>query len=107
MFQTLRARLILICVAITVAALFALSMATFWTARSSTLSDIDENIGQLTRAHASTLTDWVQDKQRITVEWIHNNDRGSKVWVLQPTYMKYWDDELYGEKETEEFIFQK
>ncbi|APE49179.1 chemotaxis protein [Delftia sp. HK171] len=66
MFQTLRARLILICVAITVAALFALSMATFWTARSSTLSDIDENIGQLTRAHASTLTDWVQDKQRIT-----------------------------------------
>jgi methyl-accepting chemotaxis protein len=66
MFQTLRARLILICVAITVAALFALSMATFWTARGSTLSGIDENIGQLTQAHAAALTDWVQDKQRIT-----------------------------------------
>ena len=66
MFQTLRARLILICVAITVAALFALSMATFWTARGSTLSGIDENIGQLTQAHAAALTDWVQDKHRIT-----------------------------------------
>ncbi|CAB5709464.1 Aspartate chemoreceptor protein [Delftia tsuruhatensis] len=66
MLQTLRARLILICVAITVVALFALSMATFWTARNSTLANIDDNIGQLTQAHASSLADWVQDKQRIT-----------------------------------------
>lgn len=42
-------------------------------------------------------------KERITVDWIHNNSRGSKIWVLKPDYLKYWDDELYGEKECCEF----
>ncbi len=42
-------------------------------------------------------------KERITVEWIHTNEWGSRVWVLTPTYMKYWDDELYGEDESKEF----
>ncbi len=42
-------------------------------------------------------------KERITVDWIHTNEFGSRVWVLQPIYMKYWDDELYGDKESEEF----
>lgn len=45
-------------------------------------------------------------KERITVDWIHNNEWGSKVWVLKPTYIKYWDDELYGDDETEEFNFK-
>lgn|SRR3989338_4043655 len=44
-------------------------------------------------------------KERITIEWIHSNEWGSKVWVLKPTYIKYWDDELYGDKESEEFLF--
>ncbi len=43
--------------------------------------------------------------ERITVEWIKSNEWNSKVWVLKPTYMKHWSDELYGEKETEEFRF--
>jgi len=42
-------------------------------------------------------------KERITVEWIHTNEWGSRVWVLQPTYMKYWDDEIYGDNESKEF----
>ena len=42
-------------------------------------------------------------KDRITVDWIHTNEWNSKVWVLQPNYIKYWDDELYGHDETEEF----
>ena len=42
-------------------------------------------------------------KKRITVNWIHKNEWGSKVWVLKPTYMKYWDDEIYGAEESEEF----
>mgnify|MGYP001558859971 FL=1 len=42
-------------------------------------------------------------KEKITVEWIHNNAWGSKIWVLKPSYMKYWDDEIYGDDESEEF----
>ena len=42
-------------------------------------------------------------KERITVDWIHNNEWGSKVWVLKPNYMKYWDDEIYKDQENEEF----
>lgn len=42
-------------------------------------------------------------KERITLEWIQTNPHGSKVWLLKPTYVKYWDDELYGDEETKEF----
>ncbi|BEU98208.1 methyl-accepting chemotaxis protein [Acidovorax sp. DW039] len=66
MFQSLRARLIGICVAITVAALFALALATFVVVRNNTLSSIDERMGQLTRNHANELTTWIKEKQRIT-----------------------------------------
>lgn len=38
-------------------------------------------------------------KDRITFEWICENVFESKVWKIQPTYLKYWDDELYGEDE--------
>ena len=41
-------------------------------------------------------------KDRITLDWIHQNDAGAKVWILRPNYMKYWNDELYGEQESEE-----
>ncbi len=44
-------------------------------------------------------------KERITVEWIHYNEWNSKIWVLKPMYIKYWDDELYGSEEFEEFTF--
>lgn len=66
MFHTLRARLIGICVAITVAALFALALATFVVVRNNTLDAMDERMGQLTRNHANELTEWVKEKQRIT-----------------------------------------
>ncbi len=45
-------------------------------------------------------------KQLITPAWVHNNEWGSKVWVLKPSYMKYWDDEIYGDDESEEFRFK-
>ncbi len=41
-----------------------------------------------------------------TVKWIMTNVWGAKVWVLKPSYMKYWDDEVYGENESEEFTFK-
>lgn len=42
-------------------------------------------------------------KEIVTKDWIHNNKSGSKVWILKPSYMKYWDDKIYGSKESEEF----
>lgn len=45
-------------------------------------------------------------KERITMEWIHTNEWGSKVWILKPSYIKYWDDELYGDDETKEFYLK-
>jgi len=43
--------------------------------------------------------------ERITVDWVHTNEDGSGVWVIQPTFIKFWNDELYGDEETEEFKF--
>lgn len=44
-------------------------------------------------------------KNKITVEWIHSNEWGSSVWILKPASIKYWDDELYEDDESKEFIF--
>ncbi|WP_370680260.1 methyl-accepting chemotaxis protein [Comamonas sp. GB3 AK4-5] len=66
MFQSLRARLIGICVAITTLSLVVLALVSFFIVRGNTLSGLDERIGQLTHVHAHVLTEWVQEKQRIT-----------------------------------------
>ncbi len=42
---------------------------------------------------------------KISVDWIRANEWGSYVWIVQPTFMKYWDDELYGADENAEFTF--
>lgn len=42
----------------------------------------------------------------LTVKWITTNVWGTKVWKLKPTYMKYWDDEIYGDNESEEFTLK-
>ena len=41
-----------------------------------------------------------------TVKWITTNAWNSKVWILKPSYMKYWDDEIYGDDESEEFTLK-
>jgi len=66
MLKTLRARLIAICVAITVLSLLALACATFVVVRGSMLDSLDDAIGQRTRLHAADLADWVREKQRVT-----------------------------------------
>ena len=42
---------------------------------------------------------------RITFDWIKNNEFNSRIWVIEPKSIKYWDDQLYGDDETEEFEF--
>jgi len=66
MLNSLRARLIGICVAITTLSLLALALSTFFSVRSSTEHSLDERISQLTKLHANDLAEWVRDKQRIT-----------------------------------------
>ncbi|OGH64519.1 MAG: hypothetical protein A2821_04695 [Candidatus Magasanikbacteria bacterium RIFCSPHIGHO2_01_FULL_41_23] len=52
-------------------------------------------------------TNFPEFADRITVEWAKNASNLSKVWVVEPTYMKFWNDGLYGDDETKEFIFDK
>jgi uncharacterized protein YhbP (UPF0306 family) len=42
---------------------------------------------------------------RVTVDWVKSVDNKSHVWVLEPKYMKFWNDGLYGIDGTEEFRF--
>jgi len=44
-------------------------------------------------------------RERITVEWIGSNEYGSKVWIIKPQFIKFWNDELYGDDESEDFGF--
>ena len=66
MFQSLRARLIGICVTITALSLLALAVPAFLLVRSNTLEGLDQRIHQLTQVYAGELTEWVKEKQRIT-----------------------------------------
>jgi len=42
----------------------------------------------------------------LTLEWIKTNAWNTKVWVIKPSYMKYFDDKVYGDDESEEFNFK-
>jgi len=44
---------------------------------------------------------------RITVDWLKTNEYESHVWVIEPSYMKHWNDDVYGDDEYEEFNFKK
>jgi uncharacterized protein YhbP (UPF0306 family) len=46
-----------------------------------------------------------QFKKEITFDWIKTNKFWSKVWVIKTKFLKFWNDELYGDDETEEFTF--
>ena len=46
-------------------------------------------------------------RKMITAKWIRENAFETKVWVVKPTFIKYWDDALFGEEESEEFTFKK
>ncbi|MDR2327960.1 MAG: HAMP domain-containing protein, partial [Acidovorax sp.] len=74
MFQSLRARLIGICVAITTLSLLALALVTFFIVRSNTLSSLDDRVGQLTQVHAHEIETWLEEKQRVVGAMRHVSD---------------------------------
>lgn len=43
--------------------------------------------------------------ERIVVAWIKSKLNNSHVYIIDPKYIKYWDDNLYGTDGTEEFNF--
>ena len=41
----------------------------------------------------------------LTIDWITKNVWKTRVWVIEPSFIKYFDDEIYGDDESEEFNF--
>jgi len=66
MFQSLRARLIGVSVAVATLSLVGLTLVAFIVVRANTLQSLDERIGGLTRQYAAELAQWVGDKQQLT-----------------------------------------
>ena len=64
--SSMRARLIAICLAITVLSLAILSAATLVLTRNNAMQELDSNVGQLTRVYAAELEGWIEEKQRIS-----------------------------------------
>jgi uncharacterized protein YhbP (UPF0306 family) len=44
--------------------------------------------------------------EKITIDWVKNNKNKSHVWIVEPSYIKHWDDSMYGQDGTKEFRFQ-
>ena len=65
-FQTLRARLTGVSVAIATLSLIVLSLVAFLVVRANMLQALDERIGGVTQLHAADLAQWVKDNQRVT-----------------------------------------
>jgi len=63
----------------------------------------DEEIKKGIELHNQNFPEFAE---RITPEWIKSLKNKSRVWVIKPTYIKYWDDGLYGQDEFEEFNFK-
>ncbi len=50
-------------------------------------------------------THYPEFAERITVDWALSEENKSHVWTITPTYIKFWNDELYWINGTEEFTF--
>ena len=64
------------------------------------IAESEEEIRKGVRLHNENFP---QFKDRLTPEYLFANDKGTKVWIVTPKYIKFWNDELYGDNETEEF----
>ncbi|PHV14223.1 chemotaxis protein [Janthinobacterium sp. BJB303] len=65
MLSSLRTRLVLICVAIVVLSMLALSAANYVTTRSSMLASSDQQMQQLLQSQSAVLAQWVDGKKKV------------------------------------------
>lgn len=58
-------------------------------------------------AHAVALHNaaYPEFREQITTAWIGENDTSSRVWAIDVTYIKFWNDALYGRDGTTTFTF--
>lgn len=62
-----------------------------------------KNIAEITTGIQLLYKKFPDLAETLTLKWMMTNTWGTKVWVLKPTYIKYWDDEMYGSDESREF----
>lgn len=66
------------------------------------IADTDADIETGVRLHNEHFPEF---KERITHDYIRSDENKSRVWVITPKYIKFWNDGLYGDEEWEEFTF--
>ena len=66
------------------------------------IAEGDEEIKKGVELHNSNFPEFSEE---ITVDWVKSDKNKSHVWIIEPDYMKYWNDELYGDEETDDFSF--
>jgi len=64
------------------------------------LAEDDREIETGTKLHNENFPEFAH---RIGLEYIKSDKNQAAVWTINPSYIKYWDDELYGDDQTEEF----
>ena len=70
----------------------------------ATLTDSDSEIATGVSLHNHNYPEFAD---RITVDWVRTNENGSGVWVIEPEFIKFWNDEQYGLDGTQEFTFPR
>jgi uncharacterized protein YhbP (UPF0306 family) len=65
-----------------------------------TIANIDEQIATGVRLHNANFPEF---SNRITVEYVKDTTNPAAVWLIEPVYIKFWNDELYGLNGTKEF----
>ena len=50
-------------------------------------------------------TNFPEFKETLTADYIRSEENKSRVWIIKPSLIKHWDDELYGVDGSEEFKF--
>lgn len=60
----------------------------------------DAEIKEGVKLHNQVFSEFKAD---ITFKWAKMI--GYKVWYIDSTYIKYWDDEIFGNKEVKEYKF--
>ncbi|MBR7632485.1 methyl-accepting chemotaxis protein [Janthinobacterium lividum] len=83
MLSSLRTRLVLICVAIVVLSMLALSVANYVTTRSSMLASSDQQMQQLLQSQSAVLAQWVDGKKKVMASIVMSAETSDPLRAFQ------------------------
>ncbi|SDA80697.1 MULTISPECIES: methyl-accepting chemotaxis protein [unclassified Janthinobacterium] len=83
MLSSLRTRLVLICVAIVVLSMLALSVANYVTTRNSMLASADQQMQQLLQSQSAVLAQWVDGKKKVMASIVMSADTPEPLRAFQ------------------------